>query len=148
MNLQHLFLPAVTALALSACTPSTETASGALERAEASFQAGRYAGAQRIVDSLMLNTSLDSMSVDRLCRLSLLLMRLGEKAGEEQGNTAFAARALNAAIERDSDSTVSIMNAVDVDDRARAMIVVALSNASRHDADSIQVFNDSTYYGE
>lgn len=145
MKLQH-FIYFLAALVFAACSSAENTASNPLDRAEQDFENGRYAAAQRLADSIMLDAQLDSMPVDHLCRLSLLLMRLGENANEEQANTAFAAKAINAAIARDSDSTATIMNAVDVDDRARAVIVVALSNASRHEADSIIVFNDSIDY--
>ena len=81
----------------------------------------------------MLGTAFDNTDVWDLCRLSLLLVRLGENTGDNDVNTAFAARCLRAALERDSDSTYIYIQAMPNEDRARMMMLSAINEAS-HEA--------------
>ena len=93
----------------------------------------------------MIGSSFSTMNATQLCRLSLLYTRLGDRSTEDDANTAMATRALEAAFALDSDSTASFLNNVPVDDRARIVIINALTNA-RSDGDSIILEPDSIVY--
>lgn len=100
----------------------------ALDKAEEAYAVGLYSEAQSIADSLMLKSP-DMLGVNELCRISLLFARLGDNNGNIDSNTAMAARALSAAFDLDSDSTVSYLGGIALDDRARMAIVAALTTA-------------------
>ena len=124
----------VVALALAtACTHSGSGSQAPVDEAEEAFARGRYAKAQSVCDSIVLGTAFDNTDVWDLCRLSLLLVRLGENTGDNDVNTAFAARCLRAALERDSDSTYIYIQAMPNEDRARMMMLSAINEAS-HEA--------------
>lgn len=106
-----------------------------VEHVELAIDNGRYATAQELCDSLILGPSFGNLSVNELCRLSLAFMRLSENTSNEEANTAFAARSLQAAIERDSDSTIIFLNSVPVEDQARLALITAINEA--HNAPAI-----------
>ena len=122
----------------SSCAHDDDTKATPIEIAD-----GRYAKAQSIADSIMLGPSFADLDVAQLCRLSMLLTRLGESSTDEEVNTAMAARALEAAFALDSDSTASFIRNVPLDDRARVAIVTALSTAR---GDSLIEEPDSLIY--
>lgn len=100
-----------------------------LDKAEQSYRDGRYALAQQLCDSIVLGERADSMSTAELCRLSLLFMRLADTAGDIDANTAFAARTLKAALNRNADSTLMFVSSVPVEDQARLAILTAINEA-------------------
>lgn len=126
----HLIL--ILAVLLPACSKSTKQKDEPLVQAEEAFKIGRYAMAQLIADSLAIGSSFDKLDNEDLCRLSLLFARLGEVAGEEEANIALAARVLEAATARDSDSTAMFISALPPDDRARILIVETIAEAYKH----------------
>ncbi len=130
---------------ISSCTPQKTDDICAIDTAEEAFADGRYAKAQKIADSIMIGSSFSTMNATQLCRLSLLYTRLVDRSTEDDANTAMATRALEAAFALDSDSTASFLNNVPVDDRARIVIINALTNA-RSDGDSIILEPDSIVY--
>lgn len=127
------------------CGGATDSVEQPLDKAEQAYQEGMYGKAQTLADSLVTEGSLRRLSPTSLCRLSLLLVRLGEVSGEIEPNTALAARALEAAVKSDRDSTVVFIEGLPVDDRARLLLVEAVSEGSRHvfDADSAEAAIDS-----
>ncbi|MDE6196370.1 MAG: hypothetical protein K2F91_00715 [Muribaculaceae bacterium] len=115
-----------------------------LEQAEHAVANGRYAVAQELCDSMILGDRFGSMSVEELCRLSLVFMRLSENnTSGEEANTAFAARSLQAAIAADADSALLFLKNVPVEDQARAALITAISEA--HNTPAI---SDTIYYAE
>lgn len=129
-NLTYLIL--FLAVLLPACSNSARQKDEPLVQAEEAYKIGRYAKAQIIADSLAIGSSFDKLDNDDLCRLSLLFARLGEVAGEEEANIAIAARVLEAATARDSDSTIMFINSLSPDDRARILIVETIAEAYKH----------------
>ncbi len=126
--------------AAGACTHTPTTPQTSLDRVEAAYSAGRYATAQALADSLVIGSDFATLDTWDLCRLSLVLMRLGENADKSEGNTAFAARCLKAAVTRDSDSTALYIKVVNNEDRACLMLLKSLNEASHTapaDEDSI-----------
>lgn len=133
-----LFLSAVS------CTGNSKNKYLALDKAEEAYARGVYQESQSIVDSLMLKSDLAEFGVDELCRMSLLFAHLGDGNGNVDINTAMAARALSAAFALDSDSTISYISRVSLDDRAYMAIIIALTTAGS-DPDSLIVEPDSMY---
>lgn len=133
-KLIEIIMCAVPALILAiACSGPDVGSVTPVDEAEDAFAHGRYAKAQNVCDSIVLGPSFADTDVWDLCRLSLLLVRLGESTGDNDVNTAFAVRCLRAAIQRDSDSTSIYIQAMPNEDRARMMILSAINEAS-HDA--------------
>lgn len=99
--------------------------------AEQAFADGHYARAQMLCDSLLVGPDFGRLDVDRLCRLSLLFMRLAENSADNDANTAFATRTLGAALERDADSTHVFLDNVPVEEKGRAAIIMAIYEAQK-----------------
>jgi len=58
-----------------------------------------YDAAQSLCDKLVNDQEFfSSLNTDELCRLALLFVRLAENYGDENANTAFASKTLDAAI--------------------------------------------------
>ncbi len=102
-----------------------------LADAEQSFAEGQYVRAQMLCDSLLLGPDFDRLDVERLCRLSLMFMRLAENSVDNDANTAFATRTLDAAIERNADSTRTFLDKVPVEEKARVAILTAIYEAQK-----------------
>ncbi len=75
---------------------------------------------------------LSSLNTDELCRLALLFVRLAENYGDENANTAFASKTLDAAIERNADSTALFLARAPMEDRARLSLISAISESRRN----------------
>lgn len=112
--------------------------------AEAAYNATHFKQAQEIVNEIATEDALNNMSVNELCRLSLLIMQLSEVQGEDVDNMAYAVSALDAAISRNADSTAAFIQQIAMADRARVALLSAISNAYHADVDSL--LNDSTSY--
>ncbi len=102
-----------------------------LENAEIDFANGHYAGAQQLCDSLILGSGFNKLNVNELCRLSLLFMRLAENHGDEEANTALAARSLEAAMTRNADSTIMYLGQAPVEDQARLALITAINEGHK-----------------
>lgn len=110
-----------------ACTRPRDPLS-ALESAELAYANGRYAGAQKLCDSLVISNKYTTLNTQQLCRLSLLLVRLAENYGNEESNTVFAARTLQAASDKAPDSMAAFLSNVPVEDQARLALISAISD--------------------
>lgn len=149
MKASHAVITALLLCLLApACANNASEQASPLAVAEAAYKAGRYAKAQQIADSLIIGDGLADLSATSLCRLSLLFMRLGEISGDEATNTAFAARALEAADKINADSTRMFILALPVDDKARLLLAEAVSEGAKHtvDADSLDAAPDSLIF--
>lgn len=124
---------AAMSLSLSACSDSS---SDQLDIAESEIDAGRYASAQSLFDELLSETDADTLSVARLCRMSLLCARLAEH-NDAESNLANATDLMQAAMRRDSDSVTIFVESLPIEDRTRSAMVSQLMHAIDHPADSI-----------
>lgn len=131
-------------LSLAACTDSN---SDRLDLAESEIDAGRYASAQSLTDELLAENPADSVSVARMCRLSLLCAKLAEHADEET-NLANATRYMQAAVRRDSDSVTVFVESLSIEDRTRSAMVSQLMHAIDHPADSLTLDMDIDNHDE
>lgn len=125
----YILLAAATSCSTAATSPADDIAA-----AEQAYEHGHYLRAQAVADSVLNNVSPEKLGATSLCRLSLLLMRIGEASGEIETSTASAAHALDAAIKCDSDSTHMFINNLSAADRAQLMLVSAVTDGSRHAA--------------
>lgn len=143
--MKNLLFSALALLIATACTQSTVEQYSELQRAQTAFVNGHFEQSQHICDSLVMGSKFSKLGVSQLCDLSMLLMRLGEKGGNEDVNTAMAARCLSAAFERDSDSTSTIIRQFPPEDRSRTMILTSLEGAYKRllNPDSILIPADS-----
>jgi len=134
-------------LAAFACSDRGKASSlSMLGTAEDALALGNVGVAQQVADSIAAADDFGGLDVDGLCRLSLLLMRLAE-TNVDAGNTAMAARALEAAFMRDSDSTAVFIGNVPYDMRAAVVVAAALAGARNHplDSDSLSLCGDSVH---
>lgn len=89
-----------------------------------------YRYAVTVCDSLVSAPGFEALGVDRLCRLSMLCVRLAD-AGAIEGEfaTALAVRSLSAALLADSDSVASFIACLPVEERGRMMLVNSISRS-------------------
>lgn len=115
----------VLALAITACTGEINDPVSA---AENDFEAGQFESAKTICDSLITDENLVALSIDELCRISVLMVKLAEH-GEEEANMALAARCMQAAISRDADSVAIFAHNLPVDQQSQTVLIQQLSNS-------------------
>ena len=126
--MKRSLFPIFIAFVAAACTGAGSETQTPLDRAQAAIDRGDYSRAQQICDTL---ASARNLPVGQLCRLSVLLMDLGDRSGSEDVNTVLAARCLGEAYCRDSDSTVAVINGLPTEERGQVMILMQLNEAQR-----------------
>lgn len=123
---------AVFAAAILQSCGKTDTPSP-LEAAESALETGNYRQAQALCDNLAESESFDALSVSQLCRLSLIFARLAEEThGNEDANTASAARSLDAAFVIDPDSVHIFLSQASAEDRGRLALINAITESHRN----------------
>lgn len=122
------------------CGAPSETDS--VGRAREAFEAGRYVKAQALCDSLVIGDNFSRLSVDQLCRLSMLFVSLGEVTAEEGANTAFAAYAVRRAMELNRDSVMTFAHSLPMEDQASFMMLTVLSQTDNAQVSDIDPFED------
>lgn len=115
----------VLSLALTACSGEIHDS---VTSAENDFEAGLFESAKSICDSLVSGDRFNGLSVDELCRISVLMVKLAEHADEED-NMAMAAHCMQAALSRDADSVFSFVQALPVDQLPQTVLIQQLSNS-------------------
>lgn len=115
------------AIMLQACGTSTPAAS--VEQAEDALANGHYEAAQTICDNLVGSPDYEKLTIDELCRLSIVYVKLGENTDNTDANIVAAARSMQKASDRDADSTALFIDAVSVEDRARVALITAINEA-------------------
>ena len=129
-NLITIIAALLLVIAAYACRQESAGSLSPLAVAEEAFANGRFAKAQRICDTLVIGDSFSRLDAGELCRLSMLLVGLGEFSAEEGANFAMASRSMNAAYLADSDSVMSYIHGLEADDQAVAVMLLALRDAS------------------
>lgn len=94
--------------------------------AEEEFEAGRLSSAQSLCDSLILGPAFYNLSVDELCRLSMLTSRLADTKDEDT-NLALAARCMQAALQREPDSVLIFVHSLSADEQSRTLFIRQLA---------------------
>jgi len=142
--LKQIFFVLLTLALAAAATACTEhrNSTPSLESAELAYANGRYGGAQAICDSIILGREFGTLNTQELCRLSLLFVRLAENYGNEEANTAFAARTLHAASMKAPDSMAAFLSNVPVEDQARLALISALNEGLNRPAGSDSTFTE------
>lgn len=121
----------VLAILVAACSGDTRDT---VSLAEQDYNDGRYEAAVRVCDSLILGQSFPSLSVDELCRLSVLMVKLADHSDEEN-NFALAARCMRAALERNPDSVAEFVQTLPVDEQSQSVLIQQLITAIDHPVD-------------
>lgn len=119
----------------------TGASGSAIEQAQEAVHRGNYSLAQALCDSIVASGRDRDMSTADLCQLSLLYMRLSENTRDIGDNTAMAARTLQAAMERDADSTLIFVNTIPVEDQARVALLLAITEAHRTPVSPDSLYN-------
>lgn len=96
--------------------------------AEADFDNGHIESAKSICDEIIADGNAEQMSVDRLCRLSVLLVKLADH-GDEESYIALAARSMKTALARDADSVRIFVRNLPVDQQAQTVMLQQLTDA-------------------
>lgn len=112
--------------------------------AEHAFACCDYSEAAVICDSLVANPDIGTLGVDRLCRLSMLCVRLAETGAiEGEVAAALAVRSFSAAVAADSDSVTAFLDCLTVEDRGRMMLVNSLSRSRMKPVDISEYSEES-----
>ena len=118
------------ALIVAAATMTTacgHKSDATVAAAEEKYRSGSYSAAQSLCDSLVLGKNFDELTVDELCRLSLLASRLADH-NDEEANMALAARCMQAALDRRPDSVRLFVDSLSVDDQTRSLLIRQLTH--------------------
>lgn len=102
-----------------------------VDMAERDFAEHRYASARQICDSLILGESFPTLSVNDLCRLSVLMVKLADHSDEE-ANFALAAKCMQLAMERDADSVADFVQTLPIDEQSQSVLIQQLTTAIEH----------------
>lgn len=112
-------------LLLTACSGLE---SKSVETAENDLSEGNFESARLTCLSLSSDENIDGLSVDQLCRISMLMVKLAEH-GEEEDCMAAATRCMKTALTRDTDSVFSFIHTLPVDEQSQTMLIQQLSNS-------------------
>lgn len=131
-----LLTAAMTAMALSFTTLScnNETADP-LSQAESDYEMGLYSSAQSVCDGLIASDEFERLSVNELCRLSVLMVKLADHS-DESSNMAYASRCMQAALKMQSDSVIEYVRTLPVDEQSLTILLQQLSRSL--DRDSVE----------
>ncbi|MDE7408337.1 MAG: hypothetical protein K2M76_07945 [Muribaculaceae bacterium] len=139
MKNYHLKLIAVAIVAgLMSCT-SQPSANDNLDSADQALSAGDYESTQSACDELM-HSCFDGLSVDQLCHMSVIYLKLAERAPEHD-NTDMAVKCYRKALGINPDSVSIVLSSLPVEDLQYTAILHNLVRAGNTDiaaeADSI-----------
>lgn len=105
-------------------------------RAEALYEDGRYAEVQTMCDSLVTPARINSLSVDQLCRLTLMFIKLADYSAEDD-NIAMATRCFRDAGERSADSVSAFFQKCPLDQQSQLLLLSRISQSLSERPDSI-----------
>lgn len=108
---------------LFACTGNSLSP---VEQAEEEFASGRYGAAQSMCDSLILGSEFSSLTVDELCRLSILTSQLADLS-DDDANMALATRCMQAALQREPDSVLAFVHSLPADMQSSTLFIRQLT---------------------
>lgn len=111
--MRTIMLLAISVLLLAACSGVGE--SDKISHAELSIMEGDYTEAQDVCDNLLKNRPMNAFTVNELCRLSIVYMRLSENHNADD-NVATAIQCYRTAMRLDPDSVVSYFMNVPIED--------------------------------
>ena len=109
-----LYIIVIMTVTLSACGESSIDRS--IDAAENSLTNHDYGEAMDICNRIAERDSMNSLTVNQLCRLSMVYMQLSENRDEDV-NVAMATRCFHLAVEHDADSATLFYNNIPVDNQ-------------------------------
>lgn len=133
-----LFMAAMAA-GLISCSSSPSVTDN-LEGADRALAIGDYESTQSACDELVHSSGFNDMSVDQLCHLSVMYLKLAERA-PERGNTAQAVACFRKALAISPDSVSIVLSSLPVEELQFTAILRSLAKTGETDitaeADSI-----------
>ncbi len=135
MTLTKLTTIAVIAAAAMACGVPDHTGDPVI-RAEALYEDGRYEEARTICDSLVTPGRIANLSVDRLCRLTLMFIKLADYSAEDD-NIAMATRCFRDVGERSPDSVSAFFRKCTLDQQSQLLLLSRILQSLDERPDSI-----------
>ena len=136
--LRSLLAATVMAAALAAC--SDDNSRDTIGRAEEAFDLHNYTAAQSICDSLISGSNFSDLTVDELCRLTILTSRLAEQTDEES-NIALAARCMQSALRRQPDSVLYFIQSLPADEQSTTLLIQQLTRSLDRDTTATAVID-------
>lgn len=130
ISLRPLLAAAVMTAAIAAC--SDDLSRDTIGRAEEAFNLHNYTAAQNICDSLISGPHFADLTVDELCRLTILTSRLAEQSDEES-NFALAARCMQSALRRQPDSVLHFIQSLPADEQSTTLLIQQLTRSLDRD---------------
>lgn len=115
-NLSQFFLYIIVILAFVVSSCGGSSIDGSIEAAENSLANNDYSEATSICNRIAERDSMNDLTVNQLCRLSMIYMQLSENRDEDV-NVAMATRCFHLAMEHDADSASSFYNNIPVDNQ-------------------------------
>lgn len=122
-------------LILGACSDGD---SDKLALAEEEYDAGRFESAKKLAEELSSDARIDTTDVRRLCRLSILSVKLAEQF-DEQSNLANAMRCMQTAISRNPDTVEAFIESLTIEDRTRSAMISQLMQSMGQASDSLTI---------
>lgn len=113
-----------------------------VEAAEEEYASGHIEAAQAICDSLVLGSDFAGLSVNELCRLSVLTSRLAEHDNEDV-NMALAAKCMQAAMLQNADSVLAFVHSLPADEQSRTLFVRQLTRMIDPSCDNVEIFEEN-----
>lgn len=135
MNSAKLTAITIIALAAASCR-GLDYGGDPITRAEALYLDERYDQVQAACDSLVTPARIQSLSVDQLCRLTLLFIKLADHSAEDD-NIAMATRCYRDANERSADSVVAFLQTCTLDQQSQLVLLSRISQSLCERPDSI-----------
>ncbi len=138
ISIRSLLTAVAMAAVLGACTD--DNSRDTIGRAEEAFDLHDYTAAQNICDSLISGQQFDKLTVDELCRLTILTSRLAEQSDEES-NIALAARCMQSALRRQPDSVLHFIQSLPADEQSTTLLIQQLTRSLDRDTTDTAVID-------
>lgn len=121
---------------LAACSDSQKLT---VDMAEADYMERHYDSARDICNELVNGDNFDRLSIDQLCRLSVLLVKLSD-CNDEDSDIALAAKCMQEAMNRNADSVRFYVEAMPVDERSQSVLIQQLITAIESPVDPATLY--------
>lgn len=115
-NLSYLFLYIFVIMTVGLASCGDGSIDRSIDAAENSLANNDYAEAMGICNRIAERDSMNDLTINQLCRLSMIYMQLSENRDEDV-NVAMATRCFHLAMEHDADSAASFYNNIPVDNQ-------------------------------
>lgn len=116
----------IISLMLPACSTKSENSS--INDIEHLIELQDFNSAQKLCDNITIEDSLDEITINNLCRLSVVYMKLSEQINHEE-NIAMATKCYHIATDIDSDSVAYYFSEFSIEDAHHEIMLKTLSES-------------------